>query len=635
MTHALEFSILGRPRAWLDGEAVPLGRPQQQATLAMLLMHRGTAVSMGQMVDGVCGEAPPSRAPHMIRTYVWRLRRALRGTAGTASGTADPASAPDRDQVIVTAGNGYLIRVDEDRLDAARAERLERQAAACRAQDPGRAQRLLAEALALWQGEPLAGVPGAFAARQRLRLEEQRLLLLHRRLEAELALGRHKDAVPELLHLTETYPLREGFRAQLMLALYRAGRQAEALRVYTDTRELLDTELGIAPGPELRDLHLRILGADPALATPSHGARPPVRAASRPPVPAQLPCPPADFVGRAGQLERLLSLPDEEGRTGAAVAVVCGMPGMGTSAFALHAAHRLRPHYPDGQLYADLRESAEPALVLRSFLTALGVAPLPADPEELAALFRSALADRRLLVLLDNAPCTAELRPLLPAGPGCAVVIAGRGPLPGLAGATRVHLPLFGEEEALRLLSRVAGPDRVAAEPDAARRLVTAAAGLPLAVRSLAARLAARPAWTPASLAARTGDERRRLAELRVGDLDVPSAFAADYTRLDAEHARAFRLFALAARPHLPADAGAALLARTTERAEALLEALVDAGLLTSPAPGAYDCHPLLRLYGQERCRAEETGFQREAALRRLREYEARSPLAAVVALSA
>ncbi|MBG0854505.1 tetratricopeptide repeat protein [Streptomyces spinoverrucosus] len=606
---ALRFGVLGPVRAWRGDEPLATGSPQQRALLAALLLREGRTATAAQLIDALWGEEPPSQALAAVRTYASRLRKAL-----------DP-------EVLVSESGGYAIRsVGDGALDLAVAQELAADAEKARAAgDLGRARELLGRALALWDGEALAGVPGPYADTQRVRLEEWRLQLLESRLDMDLEQGRHAEAVSELTALTAAHPLRERLRELLMLALYRSGRQAEALAVYADTRRLLADELGVDPRPGLRELQQRILTADPGLAEPSA----PVAEPAAPPVrPAQLPATVPDFTGRASFVAELSEvLASAEGRV-MAVSALAGIGGVGKTTLAVHVAHQARSAFPDGQLYVDLRgagpRAAEPETVLGSFLRALGTADsaIPDSLQERAALYRSVLDGRRVLVLLDNARDAAQVRPLLPGTEGCAALVTSRVRMVDLAGAHLVDLDVMSPDEALSLFTKIVGEERVAAEREAALDVVAACGFLPLAIRIAASRLAARRTWTVSVLAAKLADERRRLDELQAGDLAVKATFELGYGQLEPAQARAFRLLGLADGPDISLAGAAAVLDLAVEDAEDLLESLVDTSLLESAAPGRYRFHDLVRLYARACAeRDEHPPSERDAAMSRLLDF--------------
>ncbi|GAA0925716.1 AfsR/SARP family transcriptional regulator [Nonomuraea longicatena] len=568
---SLRVAVLGPVRAWTGSSEADLGSPQQRLVLAALALAQGRTLSRAQLADVLWGAAePPRSAVGVIRTHVSRLRAVL----GHAS--------------VVSAGDGYALgpaATDVADFDAHAAD--------------GR----LREALDLWQGEALAGLPGEYAAGRRVWLAERRTTVLESLLEDEVGRGRHAECLAELTALRAEHPLRERLTGLLMRALHAAGRRSEAAGVYADTRRLLDERLGVEPSRALSETYREIVAADPVRAPEA-----------RRPVPAQLPAAITDFTGRAALVEELTRAL----RPGAALAIsaLSGLGGIGKTALAVHVAHRVRADFPDGQLFTDLRgagpDPADPAEVLAAFVRALGVEEVPDGPAERSALFRSLLAERRVLLLLDNAADAAQLGPLLPGAASCAVLTTSRVRPTGLAGARQFALDVLDPGEALDLLTAIVGRDRVEAEREAAQRLVTACGRLPLAVRIAAARLAARPSWTVSLLVERLADERRRLAELRVGDLALESVFALSYDQISPAQARAFRLLALPDGPDLSAPAATCLIG---PEAEERCEELVDLGLAESPAPGRYRMHDLLRVFGRARLGERE---QAEALARLL-----------------
>ncbi|AQZ69597.1 regulatory protein [[Actinomadura] parvosata subsp. kistnae] len=571
----LRLSVLGPVRAWRGGAEVDVGSPQQRLVLAVLVLAGGRVVSHEHLLDAVWGAEQPRTAIGTLRTYVSRLRSVLGA------------------EVIASVGSGYALTAGTTDLGVL--DELSRQ---------GR----LGEALALWQGEPLAGLDGGYARAQRARLAERRLALLERRIGEDVEQGRHAEVVAELTTLCAEHPVRERLAGLLMVALYRSGRQAEAIGVFTDLRKLLAAELGVDPSPELAELYQRIITADPGLGTEQKEQGP-----APWPVPRQLPADMTDFTGRQPDVERVVRTLREGNGSALVISAVAGAGGMGKTALAVHAAHRLAAAYPDGQLFVDLRGAGPRPLgaqaVLGAFLRALGVDPaaVSEDLEERAALYRSVLAERRVLVLLDNAASAAQVRPLLPGAAGCAVLVTSRARLAGLSGARHLGLAAMRPDEALELLVKVVGAERVAAEREAAHELVRACGYLPLAIRIVASRLAARPGWRLARMRDRMADERRRLGELRVDDLAVEATFALGYDQLDAAHAAAFRLLAVPNAADLPASSAAAVLGVTEPEAEELCEALVNVHMMESPAPGRYRHHDLLKLYARSRLDDEGT----------------------------
>ncbi|MFI1409810.1 AfsR/SARP family transcriptional regulator [Streptomyces sp. NPDC020707] len=616
---ALRFSVLGPVRAWRGAQALPMGSPQQRALLAALLLREGRTATSGELIDALWGDDPPSQALAAVRTYASRLRKTL-----------SPG-------VLVSESGGYAIRLADASggdasgsgatLDLALAQELVADAEKAKSGgDLRHARALLNKTLSLWDGEVLASVPGPYAETQRTRLQEWKLQLTESRLDMDLEQGCHAEAVSELTALTAAHPLRERLRALLMLALYRSGRQAEALAAYADTRRLLADELGVDPGAELQELQQRILQADPGLAEPSAPLAP--ETATTPVRPAQLPATVPDFTGRMSFVSELCEvLASAEGRV-MAVSALAGIGGVGKTTLAVHVAHQARSAFPDGQLYIDLQgagaRAAAPEAVLGAFLRALGTpdSAIPDTLEERAALYRSVLDGRRVLVLLDNARDAAQVRPLLPGTEGCAALVTSRARMVDLAGAHLVDLDVMSPEEALQLFTKIVGTERVESERQSALDVVAACGFLPLAIRIAASRLAARRTWTVSVLAAKLADERRRLDELQAGDLAVKATFELGYGQLEAAQARAFRLLGLADGPDMSLAAAAAVLDLPLDDTEELLESLVDTSLLESAAPGRYRYHDLVRLYARACAeRDEHPPGERAAAMSRLLDF--------------
>ncbi|WP_436846649.1 AfsR/SARP family transcriptional regulator [Streptomyces niveus] len=603
----LRFSVLGPVRAWRGGELLAPGSPQQRALLAALLLRDGRTATAGELIDAIWGDAAPSQALAAVRTYASRLRKVL--TPG----------------VLVSESGGYALRARPDALDLSLARDLSVAAEKERASGNRQQARLMInKALGLWDGEPLASVPGPYAETERYRLDEWRLQLVEARLDIDLELGRHAEAVSELTSLIADQPLRERLRELLMLALYRSGRQAEALAVYADTRRLLADELGVDPRPELSRLQHRILRADAELARPVEETVPVVTFTR----PGQLPATVPDFTGREAFVRELgRRLASAEGSV-MAVSALAGIGGVGKTTLAVHVAHVARPHFPDGQLYVDLQgagaREAEPETVLGSFLRVLGTpdSAIPDSLEERSALYRALLDGRRVLVLLDNAKDAAQVRPLLPGTEGCAALVTSRARMMDLEGAHLVDLDVMSPREALLLFTKIVGVERVASEREAALDVVAACGFLPLAIRIAASRLASRRTWTVSILAAKLGDECRRLDELQAGDLAVKATYEVGYGALEPAQARAFRLLGLADGPDISLPAAAALLDLPVEETEDLVESLVDTSLLESAAPGRYRYHDLVRLYARACAdRDEWPPSERDAAMSRLLDF--------------
>lgn len=607
----MRFGLLG-PLVVHDGAtALAVTSPKGRILLAALLLRANQPVPGEVLRSALWGERPPATATASLHNHLSRLRHLL---------------GPDGEDRLLSTPDGYVLHVRPGELDAELFEgHLGRARTALRHRDWETVGRESAAALALWRGRPLAEVPALPDAEPHIqRLVEARLQALEWRFDADLHRGRHDGLVPELAHWAAEHPLREAFHRQLMLALHRTGRRAEALEVHHRLRRALVDELGVEPGPAVREAHQEVLAEDEAPA--------PVPAAPR--VPAQLPADISDFTGRGHDLRRLEELlggaaQPGDGPRAVVISAVSGTAGIGKTTLAVHIAHRLADRFPDGQLYVDLQgvapEPPSPTEVLARFLSDLGVADaaIPSDEEARAVRYRTLTAGRRLLVVLDNARDAAQVRPLLPGGGGCGVLVTSRRRLPGLAGAAQLHLGVLDDAEALALFGSVVGAERAAAEPEATATVLACCAGLPLALRIAAARLAGRPAWPVSALADRLADERRRLDELRVDDVAVRAGFQVSYAGLrtlpdGTDPARAFRLLGLVQGPDIGLSAAAALLGLPTPEAEDVLELLVDACLLDSPHPGRYRLHDLLRVHAAERAAEEESEESRREAVRRM-----------------
>lgn len=618
----MQFLLLGPLAVYVGRAAVPVRPGKQRAVLAALLLSANDVVPADDLAEILWGAQPPPSAPVTLRNYVKRLRQSL-GDAGW-----------DR---IATRARGYSISVDRGELDVTRFEGLLTAAHAAAAEGGwDRAAVQAREALSLWRGEPLADVQSQVLAQREIpRMTEMRLRALETRIEADLHVGR-VDVVPELRRLAQAQPFREHVHALLMLALYRDGQRAEALAAYRHTRRALVSELGIEPGAELRELHQQILTGE-VVAACGRG-RPPGEA--RPAVPRQLPAPVAHFTGREGELAALDGLVDPHRAGvpgGAVIAAICGTAGAGKTELAVHWAHRIAQRFPDGQLYVNLRgydpeQPVTAADALAGSLRALGVPgqEIPAEVAERIALYRSLLASRRMLVVLDNARETEQLRPLLPGSPACVTVVTSRDSLAGLVardGARRLELDMLPAADALALLRTLVG-DRVAEDPQAAAALASYCCRLPLALRIAAELAVARPAAALSDLVAELAGARRRLDLLDAGGdprTAIRAVFSWSCRHLNAAAARAFRLAGLHPGPGLDVYTVAALTGATVEQATRTLDQLARAHLIQATGPGRYSLHDLLRAYAAEQAAAEGGEKERRAALTRLFDFYLRA----------
>ncbi|QQQ77177.1 tetratricopeptide repeat protein [Saccharothrix sp. 6-C] len=597
-----------------DGVRVPVDARKPRVLLATLLLHAGEWVSVERLVEALWPEGAPPSAEKNTKTYVWKLRGLLGG------------------ERIDGGRAGYRVRVAEGELDAHRFEALVR--AGRRHGDAGlhrQAEAAFAEALGLWRGDPFRDLAGPDADSVRARLVERRLTALEGHAAASSALGSHEEAAVALAGLVARHPFRERLRGALMTALYRAGRQAEALDVYDEGRVLLDRELGLRPGEELRRLHLDILNQDPNLAVDREPAP------SGWTGPAQVPAAVVGFTGRAEHVRRLdglLSRTDD--RQPSPVAVITGTGGVGKTALAVHWAHRARDRFPDGQLYVDLRGydpdlPVGPGDALSGFLRALGVdsRDIPRDLDERSAAFRSLLAGRRVLVVLDNARTAAQVRPLLPGSPGCLVLVTSRDSLRGLVakdGATRLRLDLLPADEARDLLRALIG-DRAAADPRAAGVLAELCARLPLALRLAAELATGRPSASLADLVGELTREQDRLDRLD-DDADphaaLRSAFSWSYRQLSPAVARVFRLLGAHPCHELGLAAVAALTGSDEAAARRHVDVLVRSHLVETTADGRFQMHDLLRAYARGLAAEVDAADGRAAALHALADHYVR-----------
>ncbi len=684
----MQFRVLG-PVEVLDGaRRVPVAG-QPRVVLAVLLLNANRVVSVDRLVECLWGDHPPANARRLLHGCVAQLRRLLTPAAVPAGDPADPAATPDASPAgagpppasagpppgsagsagtdpgspLLTRTPGYVLQVGPGELDLTRFEELTGAAAQMSTQRSGEdlelACSLLSEALSLWHGPAADGVTLHGFAAEAAALDERRLTVFEERVDLDLRLGRHRRLVGELQAYVRGHPLRERPWAQLMVALAGTDRQADALAAYQQLRATLVDQLGIEPGAMLRQLHQVVLAggdttaaylrtaAEPPAAEPEPDPTPtdPVPVVAGPPPqppghrPAQLPLDVYGFAGREPELGALDAMVAAGGQqpTAVMVAVVCGSAGVGKTALAVHWAHRVSARFPDGQLYANLRgyDPGGPAVpahaAMRGFLDALGVptARIPADLTAQAALFRSALAGRRMLVVLDNAATVEQVRPLLPGSPGCVVIVTSRDQLSGLVavdGARPLTLDVLSAGEAHALLAGRLGGARLAAEPDAVAAIVAGCARLPLALAVVAARAATRPQLALAALAGQLRPAGRPATDLDpFADSDpsgdLRTVFSCSYRALEPAAARLFRLLGLHTGPDIAEPAAASLAGVPVARMRPLLDQLLRGHLLTESAPGRYTFHDLLRAYAAELAREHDSEADRRAAVTRLLDH--------------
>lgn len=617
----MEFRVLGALEVTEEGRQLNIGGLRQQIVLAVLVLNANQSVTPDRMVEAIYDDDPPATARSQVQICISALRRLF--------------SAHGHPEAIVTTRQGYMLRVPDDAIDMRRFEKLVKQARKARDDRCYReAIRYYREALALWRGPAFDGIESRAVQALASWAAEQRLTANEECLQLELDLGRHHELVSELVRLVQENPLREGLISQLMIALYRSGRQAEALRVYREARQLIVEELGIEPTEQLQRLETAILTSDESLGPRPLPVEPEIETHARAPsVPGMLPPDIADFVGRHEEIDiikRRLTVPlDGAGRFALPIVAIFGRAGSGKSTTAIHAAHSVASHFPDGQLFADLHGSssrpASPMQVLDRFLRAFGVsgAALPEAVTERTEMYRMLLADRRVLIVLDDAASESQVLPLLPGSPTSAVITTSRTRLAGLAGATQVELGLFEAGQSIEMLSRIAGSERVWAEPQSAAALADLCGHLPLALRIAGARLASRPHWAVEQLVERLADETRRLDELKHGDMGIRASLLITYQGLSERTRSLFRQLAILQSHIFSAWTAAALLDQPLADAQDLLDDLVEAQLIEVVGTGGsvnvqYRFHDLVRVYARERLAAEEPPAERTAALARV-----------------
>jgi DNA-binding SARP family transcriptional activator/tetratricopeptide (TPR) repeat protein len=607
----MDFQLLGPLSVIAEGRELSVGGSRERTVLAVFLLERGRLVSIDRLVDAVWGDFPPESARGQVHICVSALRQRFAAAGGHS--------------VIETRRPGYVFRLGDAGCDLDEFIGLTAEARGQAAANHHEAAAgLLRAALSLWRGEPLADVHSDLVRSAALGLTELHVSAIEDWLDACLLLGRHDDVCREIAVFIMQHPLRERLRKQQVIALYRAGRVADALDAYRQARDTFASELGLEPSPQFQWLERAVLTHDPALGMPE--ANLPGQAVTVPVVPRQLPPGIGDFTGRKELVAQLQAGVRPAGMM-PRVVVVSGPAGVGKTTLGVHVAHSVRDAFPDGQLFADLHGAeARPVTlgwVLERFLRALGLTgtAIPAAAEDRVMLYRSLVSGRRLLVVLDDVAAEEQVSELLPATAGCATIVTSRRRLTGLGGARHVEVGLLDADEASRLLKALAGP-RIGAADDAVRSLVSLCAGLPLALRIAASRLAARPHWTVKDLLARLDSEPSRLDELVHGALGVRPSIALSYDSLDARARHLFCFIGLLEVADFPGWVGAPLLDADSGTASELLEHLVDARLVEVRAgqkgePPRYHTHELLRIYARERLAIEVPATERQAALAR------------------
>jgi DNA-binding SARP family transcriptional activator len=599
---SIRFHVLGTFECQVDGERIPLGSQQARRVLTVLLLNAGNTVPLSRLIQALWEESPPGTAEHQVRKVISRLRQNL----------------PGGQQLILTDGPGYRINGALCSSDVAEFDKLLRSADVAHAEGAFSAEiGQLRAALGLWRGSVLEGECSDAIRTAATVLEERRANAAERMFELRLEDGDAAPLISEIRSWVDEHPLRESLRLQLMIALYRAGRQAEALAEFHNLRRLLAEQLGVDPSPELVSLYERMLHADEML-----GRQVPARTA---PAPCTLPRDLPDFVGRLDELAHLLGVASSRSPGSGKIIWIEGMGGTGKTTLAIRAAHKLAEAFPDGQLYVDMAGFAsgqrplEAAQVLEILLSAFGVSPadMPADLAGRMVRWRSVITGRRLLLVLDNTRDSARITPALPPTGEYLVLVTSRIRLLDLDGADVLSLGPLNDAECRELLAEVAGKTRIASEPDACAELIRLCGGLPLAVRIAASRLRSRPNWPLAYLVRRLANTRRILRELAIGERDLASSLRLSYKLLEPSSQRALRLLGLHPGRTLDADSVAALLGAATEDADTELEHLLDMNLLQQHAAGRYELHDLVAAFARE-LQDDNTRREDTAAVQRL-----------------
>jgi DNA-binding SARP family transcriptional activator/tetratricopeptide (TPR) repeat protein len=610
----VEFKVLGPLEVAAGTERLKLQGSRQQIVVATLLLNANEVVPVYRLLEAIYGEDLPSTARSQAQISISSLRRLF--------------ASHGRDTVITTHAHGYAIAVGDGQLDYRRFEGLVTAARA--AHESGRPDLAVAryrDALRLWRGPALDDIDSQFIRAAASRLDELRISSNEDRIALELDLGRHHELVGELVELIERYPLREHLRGQLMLALYRCDRAAEALEVYRVARRTMIEELGIEPSERLQRLEHAVLASDSRLDPPSSSA---ATQLVRRQVPNLLPADIGDFTSREEEVSQIahhLVHSGKETRLAVPVVVVVGKGGVGKTTLAVHVAHGVADHFPDGQLFADLHSASHPVSptqVLERFIRAFGTpgVQVPEGLEERAEMYRNLLGDRRVLVVLDGAASENQVLPLLPGSGAAGVIVSSRSPLAGLAGSLRITVDVFEPRHSVELLGRIAGAERLRAQSEEAAAVAEHCGHLPLALRIAGARLAARPHWTIQQLVDRLGDETRRLDELRYGEMGIRPSISLIYESASEQARKLFRRLALLDMPVFSGWLGAPLLDQPIAIAEDLLDELVNAQLIELTGTGLgvdsqYRFHDLIRVFARERLAAEESAAGRRAALER------------------
>jgi len=651
----LRVGVLGPIMAWNGDQELPVGQPRQQAVLGILAMRANRVISRSELVDAVWGQEPPQSAEGGVYTYVAGLRRIFE---------------PDRSlrgpgRILVSTGAGYVLHLVPGQPDAVSFEQhVNRARQQKKNGDLVGAVEALDEALGLWRGVvAFAGVPGPFAETERTRLGELRSTAQEERADALLALGRHEEVLADLTAMVADHPLRERMRGLLMLALYRSGRQAEALRVFGEGRRVLAEELGIDPGAELSRIHQQVLTMDPGLDLAALNPQDPENRQNQHatqittnyekhisqderlvPVPAQLPSDAQGFSGRHDELGQLHGIAARDAAV--PIVVISGTAGVGKTALAVRFGRQVARRFPDGQFYLNLH-GFDPALApldpnqaLRFILDALGVPPhrVPGDVEGRSALFRSMANGKRMLVVLDNAASAGQVRPLLPGSPACLVVVTSRNEMAGLVavdGAEPISLDVLSYDEAREMLDNRLGHDRALGDPSSADQIIAACARLPLALSIAVGRVAGRPRRSLAEVAAELKDAKGSLDALEEDDAvtDVRAVFSWSYDQLGEPAARMFRLLGVHPGPDISLTAAASLAAVPRAEAAAALRELVRTHMVAEPVHARYTFHELLRAYAAEQAERLDSDDERRAAAHRVLDHYLHSAASASVRL--